>query len=205
MCLGVHTPPCRSRSLAPWQPSGSVGPRPRIPSDSRHLLELGQALLRRGKQIIGCRARSRPCRIPDGWLRLHHSRAQGGRFRTSELALPRVPQAQAPLPYCRATVVGHSCKRPFTDVLLICKNALTRLAKRRSSEAMACGRSPPAACHRSLCIESCRQNCRRPPRASLRAWITADRLKPAEMLARLGRLQSALRRRTPERRGDRGR
>jgi hypothetical protein len=29
---------------------------------------------------------------------------------------------------------------------------------------------------------------------SLRAWITAGRLKPAEMLARLGRRQSALRR-----------
>ena len=38
--------------------------------------------------------------------------------------------------------------------------------------------------------------------ASLRAWIAADRLKPAEMLARLGRRQR-IRRRTPERRRSR--
>ncbi len=31
----------------------AVGQRPRIPSDSRHLLGLGQALLRRGKQMCG--------------------------------------------------------------------------------------------------------------------------------------------------------
>jgi hypothetical protein len=31
----------------------AVGQRPRIPSDSRHLLGLGQALLRRGKQMSG--------------------------------------------------------------------------------------------------------------------------------------------------------
>ena len=33
--------------------SRAVGQRPRIPSDSRHLLGLGQALLRRGKQMSG--------------------------------------------------------------------------------------------------------------------------------------------------------
>jgi hypothetical protein len=34
-----------------------AGPGARIPSDSRHLLGLGQALLRRGKQIFGAGAR----------------------------------------------------------------------------------------------------------------------------------------------------
>ena len=33
--------------------SRAVGQRPRIPSDSRHLLGLGQALFRRGKQMSG--------------------------------------------------------------------------------------------------------------------------------------------------------
>ena len=33
--------------------SRAVGQPPRIPSDSRHLLGLGQALLRRGKQMSG--------------------------------------------------------------------------------------------------------------------------------------------------------
>ena len=57
MCLGVHTPPCRSRSFAPWQPARYVT---RIPSDSRHLLEFRQVLLRRGKQIFDCRG---ACRV----------------------------------------------------------------------------------------------------------------------------------------------
>jgi hypothetical protein len=57
MCLGVHPPPCPSRSFAPWVP-GPVGRAhvTRIPSDSRHLLGLGQVLLRRGKQIFGAGA-----------------------------------------------------------------------------------------------------------------------------------------------------
>ena len=52
MCLGVHIPPCRSRSFASWQPARYVT---RIPSDSRHLLEFRQVLLRRGKQVFDCR------------------------------------------------------------------------------------------------------------------------------------------------------
>ena len=47
MCLGVHTPPCRSMAAGL-----SLGPRHANPSDSRHLLEFGQALLRRGKQVF---------------------------------------------------------------------------------------------------------------------------------------------------------
>ena len=65
--------PCRVRSLRGSR--ASVGPRHANPSDSRHLLGLGQALLRRGKQICWCRsivgrsphqdrAKSRLCRRP---------------------------------------------------------------------------------------------------------------------------------------------
>ncbi len=88
MCFGVHTPPCRSDSFAPGQASSQFGQRPRIPSDSRHLLGLGQALLRRGKQKLGAERVPRPCRIRAAG-RLRHSRAQRPRDSPSKLALPR--------------------------------------------------------------------------------------------------------------------
>ena len=111
MCLGVHTPPCRSRSFAPWQP-GRSGHVTRIPSDSRHLLGFWQALLRRGKQNTWCRS-------------IVGQSATGIRLNSR---LCGRTQAPCPSRWCAgalltmaAAVVGHSCKRPFACTLLICK------------------------------------------------------------------------------------
>jgi hypothetical protein len=73
MCHGVH-PPCRS--------VGATATR--IPSDSRHLLEFRQALLRRGKQIL----------VPE------HLWAVGNRTGT-KVAYNRRTQAPCPSPLSR--------------------------------------------------------------------------------------------------------
>jgi hypothetical protein len=111
MCFGVHTPPCQSRSFASWQPARYVT---RIPSDSRQLLEFRQVLLRRGKQVFGCRGR-----LP--------GHAFCGRLRWREKEMLAAP-AQAPCPFAvpalgpqGVRVFGHACKRPFAYILLICK------------------------------------------------------------------------------------
>ena len=77
MCFGVHTLRAgRSRSLLG---SRAGGPRHANPSNSRHLLEFGQALLRRGKQMFDAE---------------RMARAPGPRV---ELKMPVTP-AQAPCP-----------------------------------------------------------------------------------------------------------
>src|SRR5271165_2786317 len=80
-------------------------------------------------------------------------------------ALPPLPYPAAllpdePFPATRRTL-GHLCKRPFTNTLLICKNALQRdatpivLPKHRnaaicmSSPAVPCPTPPPGSCARS--------------------------------------------------------
>jgi hypothetical protein len=99
----VHA--CRGRGKrAPGQRHGRRAGRREFPSDSRHLIGLGQALLRRGKQVSGRR----------------HGEPRATRL------LMKSPSAQtAALLWCRcsghgAWIFGPFCKRPFACTLSNC-------------------------------------------------------------------------------------
>ena len=95
------------RGVGVMEHSRAVGQRPRIPSDSRHLLGLRQALVRRGKQMSG---------------RTH------GEPRATRLLMGSPPAQTPALLWCRCS--GHGGLRSSATsandrlcALLICKRA----------------------------------------------------------------------------------
>jgi hypothetical protein len=161
--------------------SAMLDPRPSRsgnPNDSRHLLGLGQVLLRRGKQNM----------VPEHLGGRRQDRGQ----KSPMPAGPKPPTFPlgAPALWSQCQALGHFCKRPFTNVLLICKTrTLATHADKlpQAAPAKPCAGLDRGRGHRSAARRTARGRLRHASRCPARSDVTCNK-----GLMRLARSAKAL-------------